>query len=54
MTRSRWSLVGLVVCSVGVSVGCGNDVPAPVATEAGDHAPAALTHTVALAVEGMT
>ena len=49
MTRTCSSIVGLVVIVLGLSVGCGSEVPAPVETD-----PGVVIDTVALTVEGMT
>ena len=49
MTRTSSSIVGLVVIALGLSVGCGSEVAAPVETD-----PGVVIDTVALTVEGMT
>ncbi len=49
MTRTCSSIVGVVVIALGLSVGCGSEVPAPVETD-----PGVVIDTVALTVEGMT
>ena len=49
MTRACSSIVGLVVIALGLSVGCGSEVPAPAETD-----PGVVIDTVALTVEGMT
>ncbi len=52
MTRTFWSLVGLVVLALGLPMllaGCSGEISGPVET-----APDAVIETVALTVEGMT
>ena len=54
MIQIRRSLVGLIVFAVGLSVGCSGEVPAPVKTDSGELALAALSETGALSAEWMT
>ncbi len=56
MTRTQLMFVGLVgvVAMAGSSSGCGGAAGTSVPTESAATAPAAVTHDVALAVEGMT
>ncbi len=54
MTRMRWSFVGLALLALGLSVGCGRSSPTSAETDAAATAPAVVTETVALRIEGMT